>query len=222
MSERTARPSWHGITASVVVIAVVLGVLAWAGTQLLKIDRIDLNLSSQKDKLEEIDKQVKSMRLVFRDYMLDDKPDRKGLIKRLAKQEPTPLYIGMANFVEGKYDAAFNLWIPAAQRGDQESREVAEAALVKLYRGASGDESVKRQIAAGALIELFKAPAYDPNDPKVLKFKNLLDDLGSSKRQAPPRSPTPFKGGIKAPAPIPDDSGSSKPPATLQSPTPFK
>jgi len=219
MSERAAKTSWHGITTSgivsTVVIAILLGVVYWVGSKLDKIDRIDFNLTSQKEKLEEIDKQVKSMRVVFREYMLDDKPDRKALIKRLAEQQPTPLYIGMQNFVEGKYSAAFNQWIPAAQRGDQESRSVAETALSKLYhRGASGYEPVKHQIAAGALSELFKGQAYEPSDPKVAKFKMILDDyLGSGKPQASPQSPTPYQGG---------DLRSSNPPASLPSPTPYK
>ena len=202
MSAASPKKSWHGVTTSAIVWLVVAGALTWAGFQLQKIDRIDFTLSSQKDKLEEIDKQVKSMRLVFRDYMLEDKPDKKALIRRLVAQQPTPLYVGMENFIDGKCNAAFNEWFPAAQRGDQESRAVAETALFKLYRGASGPELVKHRIAAGTLIELFKAPAYDPNDPKVLKFKMMLDEVGSSKPPASLQSPTPFKGGaMKAPTP---------------------
>ena len=143
--------------------------------------------------MEEIDKQVKSMRLVFRDYMLDDKPDKKALIKRLVAQQPTPLYVGMEHFIEGKYKAAFSQWIPAAQKGDQESKVVAESALVKLYRGPSGFDRTRHEVAAGTLIELFKAPAYDSKDPKVVKFNMMLDEVGSSKPPASPQSPIPFK-----------------------------
>src|SRR6266853_4677491 len=201
----------HVVKAVLAFLAI--GLLGWAGVQLQKIDRIDFTVSSQKERLEDIDKQVKSMRLVFRDYMLDDKPDRKALIKRLVQQQPTPLYVGMENFIEGKYNAAFKQWIPAAQRGDQESRAAAESALVKLYRGPYGYDQARHQVAAGALSELFEAHAYDSSDAKVEKFNKILDDLGSSKPPASPQPQTPYQGG---------DLRSSKPPASLPSPTPFK
>ncbi len=166
----------------------VVAILGWAGLQLLKIDRMDFNLSAQGEKLGKIDGQVKTMRLVFRDFLLDDKPDRKALIKRLVALQPIPLYIGMQDYVEGKYDSAFGRWIPAAQQGDQESKAVAESALFKLYQGNSmGYEPVKHQMAAGALSEIIKSNKYDPSDPNVAKFKSYLNDL--PQRQPPPATP---------------------------------
>ena len=99
----------------------------------------------------------------------------------------------MEHFIEGKYNAAFNLWIPAAQRGDQESRAVAESALIKLYQGPSSYDRGKLQLASGVLSEVLNERTYDPNDPKVVKFQKLLDDLGSSKPPATPQSRTQFK-----------------------------
>lgn len=162
----------------------ILAVLSWAGLQLLKIDRIDYNLSTQSEKLTAINEQVESMRVVFRDYLLDDKPDKKALIRRLAQQQPIPLYIGMQDFVEGNYKAAFGRWVSAAQSGDKESQTVAETALFKLYQKQLTHEPLKYQMAAGVLGEIIRSPQYDLKDPKVAKFHEYLHDFASA-------SPTP-------------------------------
>lgn len=137
----------------------------------------DQKISAHQASLKHVGEQLEEVRLVFIDFLLGRTSDHRDLVRRLADIKPSALILGAKSFVSGDLTTAYtDWWIPAARRGDAESKYAAFAAAQRLVNTANlrNPGKVDEQRVVGALEGFIKGPKFDPSDPKYQELMQTL------------------------------------------------
>jgi len=143
------QESWLKAHAAELVIgAIAIPSLLYAVPTAYKTEQA---LAAQSEELRSVRAELRDIKQSYVAVLLDKNPDKNKIIERLVSD--TQALQGAQLFEQGKYQAAYAIWVPAAKQGSKDSAlalQVATAALKQKAADPSLPES-ERQKAAAAM-----------------------------------------------------------------------